>query len=134
MLSAFLLIGLLQGAFTQVPIGDGGSVALTTQNATVHRQLDAVGGLELAVEPHGSATAYVQCAGTPPTLTTRVRGQVATLTPPAIAFPDGPPAVWITSAQQGRAALEKRLSGIRGATAGLARCAEWMAGRAWYSF
>ena len=121
MLSAFLIIGLLQGPFTQnsvsqAVIGDGGSIALTLQNATVHRQLDAVGGLELAVEPHASATVYVQCAGTAPALGVRHRGHTDMFTPPVIAFPDGPPAVWITSARQGRAALSKRLSALRGPT------------------
>lgn len=121
MLSAFLLAALLQGPFTQssvtqATIGDGGSVALTLQNATVHRQLDAVGGLELAVDPHGSATVYVQCAGTAPALSVRHRGQTDTFIPPVITFPEGPPAVWITTARQGRAALAKRLSGMRGPT------------------
>lgn len=121
MLAALLLIGLFQGPFTQpsvtqTTIGDGGSVAVTLQNATVHRQLDAVGGLELAVEPHASATVYVQCAGTAPRLDVRHRGHTDPFTPPVIAFPDGPPAVWITSARQGRAALARRLTATRGAT------------------
>lgn len=115
MLSALLLIGLLSPIAPE-PIGDGGSVAISLQNATVHPQVADVLGVEFPIAPHAEGVAWVQCAGTPPEFSVQHHGREARFVPPAIAFEDGPPALWITSARSGRAGLEKRLTRIRGAT------------------
>lgn len=115
MLSALLVVGLLS-PITPLPVGDGGSLALTLQNATVHPQTAEIEGASFAIPPHGEVVAYVQCAGEPPRLSVRHQGRTHPVEGRPVAFEHGPPALWITSAREGRAALEKRLEQIRGAT------------------
>lgn len=116
-MTALLIIGLLQAGFVTTSIGDGGSVSLITQNSTVHPQSHTVGGLALTVPPHGEGAVFVQCAGEPPPIPIAQRGPDHIITPPVIEFADGPPALWISAARQGRAALAKRISAVRGETA-----------------
>ncbi|MBU0552435.1 hypothetical protein KKF91_04310 [Myxococcota bacterium] len=109
MISTLTLLFLL-GAPTLEPIGDGGARRLIVKNPNVYPLSVAIGHDDatraLEIEGYGEATLHLQCVdrGAPLTLTLQA-DKTQTFDPPRLAFPDGPPALWLTSARQGRGAL-----------------------------
>ncbi len=102
------------------PLGDGGSVGVTVQNRSVHPLGIALGpadedGVRLTLERYASGGFAAQCiAGArdaAPPLVLRIDRRATPIDVPPIGFPDGPPVLWISSRQSGRAALEAVVRG-----------------------
>ncbi len=96
-------------------VGDGGTLSLKLRNSQVY-ELNLRAGAALAlnlerrVGGYQEASFALQCLGEPsPSLSLKLEGQPQILATEPLAFPKGPPALWISSAHQGRAALEALL-------------------------
>lgn len=124
LVAALALSAWVTGAHAQTPtepIGDGGSVGIALQNQSVHPLTTRLGppgddGVELVLPRYGTGTWRAQCVdggGGVPALELTIDRAREPVEVPSIAFPDGPPALWITTAQSGRAQLEETLRTAR---------------------
>ncbi|MCA9544862.1 MAG: hypothetical protein KC613_10745, partial [Myxococcales bacterium] len=104
------------------PVGDGSALGVALNNPGVHPVTVAVGAadepaLEGVVPGYAEQALRVQCAARGaegvPALVARVGDRELPLVGQPIAFPDGPPALWISGALQGRAALAEVVAGVR---------------------
>lgn len=110
---------LLAPAVGVAPIGDGGGRELTFENRSVHRVEALLGvdgdGVRGEVEGYGQVRFFVQCAGDEsavPPVSLRLDGKDADdVVVPAVGFPEGPPAIWISTRREGRAALDEVVEG-----------------------
>lgn len=124
LLGALVTTLVISGAHAQTPvepIGDGGSVGISLQNQSVHPLPTRLGppgddGVELVLPRYGSGAWLAQCVdggGGVPALELTVDRAREPIEVASIAFADGPPALWITTAHSGRARLEGTLRGVR---------------------
>jgi len=104
-----LLAAVVLGAapFGVAPAGDGGGVAVTVANRNVHPASVELGGAASSIAGFGESVFYLHCAGeAPPVPALRMAGASHPMEVSPTSFPDGPPALWISAARRGRAALE----------------------------
>ncbi|MCB9538046.1 MAG: hypothetical protein H6704_17470, partial [Myxococcales bacterium] len=110
---------LLMGALPVevAPTGDASGARVAVENRSVHALRAALGVDDADVEQPAPAYAtvdfVVHCLGArPPALRLRLDGEVAPVEVPAPSLDAPPPALWITSARTGRAALEALLAEV----------------------
>ncbi|MEZ4470163.1 MAG: hypothetical protein R3F60_05025 [bacterium] len=116
-LLAWLALLTSTAAAETVPVGDGGSQALVFESRSVHPQSVRIqageAGIDAPVEPFQRVVVVAQCLGEPTPLHGGLGDADDPLDVPTLAFPDGPPALWIHRERAGRAALEKRVQEVR---------------------
>ena len=108
--------------YAVVPSADTASQELVFDNQRVSAISVEVGargvqGVVLTVDRFAKRAMQVQCIGDgdglPPDLTVSLEGRVSTLKTRSPDLSDGAPAVWISSAQSGRAQLERLIRSER---------------------